>query len=355
MCTSPLYRIIDEKFEYVRSRSFGCSQVVGRETYKYLKERLFIPDSYFERIPCGSCTECRLRYSKEWALRCVLESKLYPDNYCWFVTLTYDDFHLPEPILIFDGKTGDSLHFYPLVRKDIQVFLKRLRKRFSGLRVYYAGEYGDKSLRPHFHMILFNVPLLDLIENSEFSRSKISEIDSNRLFESKIINDCWSDCNHVLKGFCAVAPFSYETAAYTARYCMKKLKGEAFKEFENRFICSDIDTGEIISFPREFVGMSLKPGIGAGYFEEKWNSIYSCDKVVSYYKKQVNRDTPPRYFDVLAERKGVNLEEIKKIRKELAEIFLAQKLETSGYTEDVYLSIQKEIVKNRSKRLIRDL
>ena len=63
-------------------------------------------------LPCGKCIGCRLEYSRQWALRAVSEANLYDDN-C-FVTLTYDDDHIPP-----DGN---------LRKKDLQLFIKRLRK-----------------------------------------------------------------------------------------------------------------------------------------------------------------------------------------------------------------------------------
>ena len=45
-------------------------------------------------VPCGHCVGCRLDYSRVWAERCVHEASKYEHNY--FLTLTYDDDHLPK-------------------------------------------------------------------------------------------------------------------------------------------------------------------------------------------------------------------------------------------------------------------
>ena len=63
-------------------------------------------------LPCGKCLACKLSKAREWAVRCVLEASMYEEN-C-FVTLTYDDEHLPTDHLV--------------SRKAIQDFIKRLRK-----------------------------------------------------------------------------------------------------------------------------------------------------------------------------------------------------------------------------------
>lgn len=88
-------------------------------------------------LPCGKCVECLMSYSNEWALRCVLEASLYRDN-C-MLTLTYRD----NPVT--------------LIKRDYQLFLKRLREALSPLKIRYfgCGEYGARGQRPHFHIIIF--------------------------------------------------------------------------------------------------------------------------------------------------------------------------------------------------------
>ena len=108
-----------------------------------------IPFSEF-KIPCGQCIGCRLSKSREWAARCVVEAKSHKNN--MFLTLTYDDAHLPE-----DG----SLHY-----EHFQLFMKRMRKYFMSrfgqqLRFFMCGEYGDKLGRPHYHAIIFGVTFVD--------------------------------------------------------------------------------------------------------------------------------------------------------------------------------------------------
>ena len=97
-------------------------------------------------MPCGQCIGCRLERSRQWAIRCVHEASLWPDN-C-FVTLTFDDDNI-----ISSGS---------LVKADFQKFMKRLRKRFGkGVRYFHCGEYGDLLGRPHHHACLFNFSFPD--------------------------------------------------------------------------------------------------------------------------------------------------------------------------------------------------
>ena len=99
------------------------------------------------QVPCGQCVGCRLERSRQWAIRCVHEASLHSRN-C-FITLTYDDAHLP----------GISL-----VPRDYVLFMKRLRKMFgAGIRFFHCGEYGSINFRPHHHAIIFNFDFEDKV------------------------------------------------------------------------------------------------------------------------------------------------------------------------------------------------
>lgn len=91
---------------------------------------------------CGQCMPCRLNRRRAWTLRLMLEQSVYKET--MIVTLTYDDEHLESN---------------SLCKTDYRKFLKRLRKHVSPKRIKYfvAGEYGSKTMRPHFHMALFGL------------------------------------------------------------------------------------------------------------------------------------------------------------------------------------------------------
>lgn len=94
-------------------------------------------------LPCGKCIGCREAKAKAWALRCRLE--LQEHESAAFSTLTYNNEKLPDT----------------LQKRHLQLFLKRLRKRFNGrktnrdVRFFACGEYGEQTQRPHYHAILF--------------------------------------------------------------------------------------------------------------------------------------------------------------------------------------------------------
>ena len=89
----------------------------------------------FTQIGCGRCEECRIAKANEWATRMTEEAKLHKEN-C-FITLTYNNENLPK--------------YKSLVKKELQDFFKRLRKKYgNGIRYYACGEYGPKGKRPHY-------------------------------------------------------------------------------------------------------------------------------------------------------------------------------------------------------------
>ena len=105
-------------------------------------------------LPCGKCPACLKRRASGWSFRLVKEEER--NNSALFVTLTYDTEHVPIT------RNG----FMNLDKTDLQKFFKRLRKRcYEKVRYYAVGEYGSKTQRPHYHIILFNATPL-AVENS---------------------------------------------------------------------------------------------------------------------------------------------------------------------------------------------
>lgn len=97
-------------------------------------------------VPCGKCLACRISKRREWKIRMLHELSYHDD--ASFITLTYSDQHLP---------TNNSL-----VKRDLQLFFKRLRKSYPNKIKYFAcGEYGEQTHRPHYHAILFGLGLKD--------------------------------------------------------------------------------------------------------------------------------------------------------------------------------------------------
>lgn len=230
-------------------------------------------------LPCSQCVGCRLERSRQWAIRCTHEAKLWERN-C-FITLTYSDLHVPE---------DHSLHY-----EHFQKFMKRFRKAHKGhrpgadgtypIRFYMCGEYGETRGRPHFHACIFNF---------DFQDKKLWEkTDSGSLiFRSKQLEELWPF------GFSSIGDVNFSSAAYVARYIMKKVTGNAADE---HYAWTDWSTGEIYSRRPEFTKMSLKPGIGSGWFDKFKDDVYkfNADGDCVHDAVVINgrRVKPPRYYD----------------------------------------------------------
>lgn len=105
------------------------------------------------QVPCGKCAECARNKIKSWYFRIEQEIKVSKNVH--FVTLTYDEDNVPK------NENGQKT----LVKKDCQLFLKRLRKKEENVRYYLVGEYGTKTKRPHYHAIMFNIKNVENIQN----------------------------------------------------------------------------------------------------------------------------------------------------------------------------------------------
>lgn len=262
MCTCPNYMVWNGKYTHEEKVKFDFQPHAKYESIL----KMNVP---FIEVPCGKCLECRIQYARAWADRCVLEAKQYKDNY--FVTLTYDDAHCPK-----DGS---------LRPRDLQLFMKRLRKHFSGttIRFFASGEYGE-TLRPHYHLILFNCPLNDLsycfqLEQNGRLQNHIKVGSNNGLQFSLTIYDLWQR-----QGMISVAPFSYDTAAYVSQYVTKKVGGIYEKKLKG------------LGLAPEFLRESRNPGIGAGLYDD---DLYQSDHLIVPSSGNAHVAAIPRYFDKL--------------------------------------------------------
>lgn len=100
-------------------------------------------------MPCGRCPACMRNRSNEWTFR--LNEELKISSYSYFFTLTYRDEDLPVSCYV-----PDKREFYSLCKRDVQLFLKRLRKMGYKFKYHIVGEYGPNTLRPHYHGMLFS-------------------------------------------------------------------------------------------------------------------------------------------------------------------------------------------------------
>lgn len=230
------------------------------------------------RLPCGKCPDCRLLYSAQWAVRGVHELRLHNANE--FVTLTYDDKHLP--CVVDEG--------LPTLRKrDAQLFMKRLRKVYGeGIRFMCAGEYGGRTDRPHLHFILFNWTVEDKKFYKETARG-------DSLYKSEIVRRLWPFGDNV------IGDVSFESIAYVARYIVGKDE-KPVEWYAGREV--------------EFFNKSNRPGIGSKAFDKFSREWFAHDAVIIDGREL----RPPRYYDLkfqLIDPESYDLVKVNRRRKAL--------------------------------------
>lgn len=167
------------------------------------------------QVPCGKCAFCLRRRQREWIFRIKKEYSV--SESAIFITLTYNN----ESITYGSEKPT-------LVKRDLQLFFKRLRKKVKKVypekrvRYYSVGEYGGITGRPHYHAIIFNMHICD----------------------SQLVDSSWS------LGHVQVGTVTDNSIAYVTKYLINQEH-----DFEGR--------------QRPFANMSLKPGIGESYLKYK--------------------------------------------------------------------------------------
>lgn len=222
-------------------------------------------------IKCGQCMECRLAYSREWAIRISHEASMYDHN-C-FLTLTYSDDYLPE-----HGQ---------LLKRDLQLFFKRLRKFSGPFRYVAAGEYGEIKRRPHFHCALFGMDFLS--DRVEFGQG----IRGDQMYISASVTRAWPFGLH------SIGSLTFESAAYIGRYITKRITGVGASPRP----LAVIDGGELVMPNPEFLLMSK--GIGKKWFNEHFmTDVFPHGRVIT---QQGTPAPVPRYYKQLLKDVGADL------------------------------------------------
>lgn len=310
-------------------------------------EHLYLYNDYRTlQIGCGRCRGCRMKRTRQWAIRCVHEKQMHKHN-C-FLTLTYNDANLP---------TNGTL-----VYKHFQRFMRNLRRQASApvnatfhrdpkgaplrgemgpahrveLAFYMAGEYtepepekGYPGGRPHYHALIFGIDFADKIY---LQRTGSGE----KIYRSPTLEKLWK------KGFSSLGELTYKSAAYVARYVMKKRTGDGEKQ-DYKII--DPDTGEIYEKKKEFNNMSRRPGVGSTWLKKYTGDVYNTGKVITNGYPQ----NPPRYYD----------KQYKKIDQAALEEFQwARQIEAMAMREHQTperLAVQEQVAAARERSLKRHL
>lgn len=278
------FRSPDNRIFYEEDR-FPKLDLNGSSSYDCRQGKVLYP----MQIQCNQCIGCRLENSRQKAVRAVHEASLYEDNS--FVTLTFNDKSLVR--MCPNGS---------LQRRHMQLFMKKLRKKFergvkvkrddgsfyvykaNNIRFMMCGEYGDMKLtfRPHYHILLFNVNFPD--------KTYWKTVNKHHYYRSRILEKLWK------YGYSTIGEVTFESAAYVARYCLKKVNGKAAEDHYTRV---DPETGEVVKLLPEFYQASNKPGIGKPWFDKYgMTDVFPRDEVVM--RGKICR--PPRYYVKLLER-----------------------------------------------------
>lgn len=215
-----------------------------------------------QMVGCGHCLGCRADQAREWAIRLTHEARWH--EHAYFLTLTYDDDHLPQ--------NGSLDPEHPTG------FFKRLRRLYSGRRLsyYLCGEYGDKTERPHYHAVFCGAPLLD--------RDFLDRRDGATVWTSPTIDSKWP------YGFHEFTSVNFAAAAYVAGYVRKKVRK---RDDPTHYTRVDPSTGELVELQPEYSRMSRRPAIGRRWIEQHWRDVYPRDYVVIEGREY----NPPRYYD----------------------------------------------------------
>lgn len=209
-------------------------------------------------VPCGICSICKSRRVSAWSFRLQQEDKISISSQ--FVTLTYDTKNI----------NFTRRGFTTLSKRDLQLFFKRLRiahvrtkksdsgnnssstgnNERLGIRYYACGEYGSKSKRPHYHIILFNA-------------------------DSSLIPSCWD------KGSIHVGNVTGASIGYSLKYISKGRTVPAHRNDD-----------------REPEFQLMSKGLGKNYVNEKTIKWHNEDKENRYYLtlEGGKKATMPRYY-----------------------------------------------------------
>lgn len=333
-CYKPLIRLYNPDNKEISGRVYSLarfSQICGKQL-KY-EDLMYNPKVML--IPCGQCIGCRIRQREDWTTRIELEARQYLKEEVWFITLTYDDEHVPGMIL----KTGEIMRKVQYVWKpgekapesvqtllypDIQKFLKRLRKAYRGkLRYFVSGEYGEQTARPHYHMILYGWKPNDL--------KNLYKIHHNGYYTSKWLEDLWG------MGQIQIAQAVQETYRYVAGYVTKKMY-----EIDGKKANEYYELGQ----QKPFACMSLKPGLGDEYYQKHKEEIWKQGYIQCTNGK---RAQIPRYYEKMMEAE--NPERLWRIKKDRQKAIIEQnrlKYEGADYAED--LKTKERVIKKQVKK-----
>lgn len=256
------------------------------------------------KVPCGKCLYCRIRKRSEWALR--LEHELQYWDKSVFVTLTYDDAHLPQN--------------RSLKKEDLQKFFKRVRKAIYPKKIkYYAcGEYGELNERPHYHAIMFGIGM--------------DHCDRNHIIS------CWPLCSwnrSIVKN--AFGIVEKDSIRYVCQYVDKKLSGSLLETVYTKR-------------GMENIFKIQSQGLGLRYAQDFEKKIRMSELTYRGMKCSI-----PRYY---LKKLAVDETELKAKAIETTSLEVSRLIDIEidpeilyAYHSDLYTEYEKEMYKQNTQRI----
>lgn len=229
----------------------------------------FYLTKYGMYVPCNKCLACRIARRREWSLRLAHQMQFQP---AMFLTLTYNDVNIPK-----NGSVS---------KRELQLFFKRFRKIFGeDIKYFSCGEYGEQSFRPHYHAIVFGVPIKRYID---YDKNYIQFKRGNHTYFS-IASKFWTN------GYVVATSCSIDTIQYVCGYVLKKIKGYE-KEYHDRCLT--------LPFQLQSQGLGKQFAFeNAELIKSKLYLMYKGVKVsVPRYYRKLLGITSDDYFDVMVQQ-----------------------------------------------------
>lgn len=176
-------------------------------------------------------------------------------------------YYRPESCMINITYAGGEKNVqYSLSKRDIQTFIKRLRKHFptKSIKYFACGEYGTAGMRPHYHMIVLGLSLMDLKCYQKFTNNPDH-------YHSDIINEIWKEDSRIIIGKCEPKSIYYVTG-----YILKASYGNQAKELYDK-----------IGLVRPFNLMSKNMGLN--YLIDHADQILKQKNIPRYYLKMIEK------------------------------------------------------------------
>ena len=220
--------------------------------------------------------------------------------------------------------------------KRLRQHSKRDLQSSSPIKFYHCGEYGseENTQRPHYHAIVYGY------RPHDGQLFKVSGDDP--VYSSDALDSLWG------YGYTTFGNVDYESAAYVARYTMKKINGAKAEQVDPITGLRPYDrvhryTGEIVEVLPEYATMSN--GLGKDFIKKYQSDVYPQDKMIVNGMEM----RPPRYYDDFYEK--INPDSMEAIKQKRTEEFQRY----AGDNTRARLA-QRMIVKEaQSKRLQRSL